>query len=86
MVKIDKFELNLAGFNEVRNSPKVQSELLARANMAANAASAMGCECVTDVAAGRTRAHARVSTANDESARNNLENNTLLKCKDAGRR
>jgi hypothetical protein len=80
-----ELKLNLPGFNAVRNSAEVQSALMRRASAIASRAGSMGAPCTVDVRTGRTRAHARVSTANAESARNNAKSNTLLKSLDAGR-
>ena len=60
------FKPNLAGQIALRNSPKVQKDLLRRANaiksQAMNGAKTSEYKC--DVQPGKTRAHARCSTAN----------------------
>ena len=64
-----RFVPNTAGFNELRNSPAVQSMCLGYAQRYASAANGSssfdGASYVADVMAGRTRCHARAKTANE---------------------
>lgn len=66
----NEFKRNNAAFVALRNSPDVQAELLRRADMVANAAKSaswQNSEYKTDVQPGKSRAHARASTANREA-------------------
>ena len=66
----NRFERNNAAFAALRNSPEVQAVILRRADMVANAAlqtSWPRSEYSTDVQPGRSRAHARATTANREA-------------------
>lgn len=66
----NEFRRNNAAFVALRNSPEVQAEILKRADAVANAAlqsSWPRSEYKTDVQPGKSRAHARASTANREA-------------------
>ena len=72
--------MNLAGVRAVRNSPEMQRVLLGHAERAASVASGMtGEEFEADVQPGKTRAHARASTASDAAVRANWQTNALVK-------
>lgn len=79
-------EMNSAGAITLMNSSEVQSLLLQKAQSIANSASSKsGGQYSADVRAGKTRAHARATTA-DRHARNMEFNyNTLLKSIGAGK-
>ena len=80
-----KVVMNHAGAREILNSPEVQAELLARAGRIKSQARTHGGNYTADVQPGKSRAHARVSTADDEARKRNLQTNALLKSIDAGR-
>lgn len=68
--------LNSAGVREMLQSPEMQAMLLERANEIAARA---GTGYSTDVFVGKTRANASVFANDEETMRDNLKNNTLLK-------
>ena len=77
--------MNIPGCDELRNSLEVQALVSGSLVAIASQARASGCECTVDVRPGRKRAQGRVRTANQQAAKNNSTNNTLLKSLDAGR-
>lgn len=78
-----RIELNDAGIREFLNSSAMQSEVLEQAKMAAGRAKTGGGhdhgDYAVDVRPGKIRAHARVSTVNDEQVRSNWKHNQLVK-------
>lgn len=80
------FKENISGFNELRNSNEVQELLLQKAkSIESSAKSKSGGSYTTDVKPGKTRAHARVKTADRRSRNMEYNHNCLLKSIDAGR-
>lgn len=87
MAKV-KVVMNQAGCNELRNSPGVQAELLARAQRIKASADGMGSgKYEADVRPGRTRAHAMVKTPKGDflTMQSQVKHNTLLKALGSGR-
>ncbi len=68
------FELNEEGVAELMKSGEMQAALIANAQEVKNRAGDG-----YDVHVGPTRANVSVRTGTDEAARDNLDNNTLLK-------
>lgn len=71
-----KIELNSEGIIAMMNSEEMQTVLRAYAERVAASA---GIDTEITVQPGKTRASARVATASEEAARENSENNTLLR-------
>ncbi len=76
---------DLKAFDNFRNSPKVQSEILARAERVKKQAESFGGEYKADVRPGRKRAHAMVKATDFKAVRMNAKSNILLKSLDAGK-
>lgn len=76
MAKQVEIELNSAGIQEMLKSQEMQAMLSERA--AAIAARA-GSGYATSIYVGKTRANASVFPDDDDAARDNMKNNTLLK-------
>lgn len=75
-----------AGANAFRNAPAVQAAVLARAQRIASAArGASGEAYFADVQVGPQRCRAMVHPGSAAARRDNTENNTILRCMDAGR-
>ena len=73
MAKV-KFELNRAGVAHLMKSPEMRSVIESYANGISDRAGEG-----YDIKYGRTRAVAFVQTGTEETAQDNLDNNTLLK-------
>ena len=71
-----KIVLNSAGVREMLKSPEMQALLRERADEIAARA---GTGYLTDVFVGKTRANASVFANDEETIRDNLNNDTLLK-------
>lgn len=71
-----RIELNSEGIIGLMNSEEMQTVLRAYAERVAASA---GIDTEITVQPGKTRASARVATASEEAARENSENNTLLR-------
>lgn len=71
-----KIVLNSAGVRALLKSPEMQSFLSERAQAISDRA---GDGYETDVFVGKTRANASVFASDAKAAKDNLENNTLLK-------
>lgn len=88
MAKVE-FKPNTAGFVELRNSGAVQAHLLDRANSVQAAAQSGGRfanrQYTCDVQAGKSRAHARVSTASRGAYWDAMRNKTLALALDSAR-
>lgn len=85
MAKV-KFVMNIAGFDELRNSHEVQQLLLSKANsIASSAKSKSNGSYITDVQPGKKRAHARVTTADKRARDMEYNYNCLLKSLNAGK-
>ena len=81
-----RVKINRAGAAEVRNSPGVQADLLARAERIKAKAESFGSGVYeADVQSGRTRAHAMVKTTDPRSMASNAKHNSLRRSIDAGR-
>lgn len=78
-----KIRFRNAAFRELRTAPGVRADLEQRAERVA-AAAGDGVE-VLPVQEPRNRAHVVVATVTPDAARQNAEQNTLLRALDAGR-
>lgn len=78
-----RLKFNSKAFRQLLTDPKVQADLLERAQAVAEAAGE-GVE-VLPVETPRRRAHVVVATQTDEAAKDNAEQNTLIRAIDAGR-
>lgn len=74
MSKKFRFELNLAGLNELRKSPEMQAVL---SSMASTRAARAGEGFTYEVKAGKKRAYANIRTTTDEARRKNQDTNIL---------
>lgn len=81
MAKSMKFELNRAGVRALMQSEEMQAVLLEYANKIGDRAGE-GYEAYV----GRNRANVSVRTATEEAARDNFNNNTLLKSLGGGKK
>lgn len=88
MAKNFDFKPNAAGFIEVRNSSALQALELSSAQRIADAAEAnsyRNSSYVADVQAGKSRAHARASTASRGAYWSAMKRKSLTSAIDAGR-
>ena len=81
----NRIKWNMSAFTAVRNSAKVQADLLERVERIKRQAEASGGNFTADVRPGNKRAHARVEPADIQTKRSNAKHNTLLKSMDAGK-
>lgn len=81
-----KLEINVDGFNEVRNSPEIRAELLAAGRRIADAAAA-GNDGEFEVieAPSKSRARVVVVTADEAAKRAEATDRALTRAFDAGR-
>ena len=88
MAKNFEFKPNVAGFVELRNSAALQALELSSAQKIADAAesnSYRNSSYTTDVQAGKSRAHARASTASRGAYWSAMKRKSLTSAIDAGR-
>lgn len=88
MAKDFKFKVNEAGFIELRNSSALQALELSSARRIADAAKAnsyRNSEYTADVQAGKSRAHARASSASRGAYWSAMKRKSLTSAIDAGR-
>lgn len=79
---VKRVKLHNRGFTEMRKDPNLVADLEARGRAIANAA---GPGYEVSSYSGKTRHRVSVITESYEAAKDNEENNTLLKALDAGR-
>lgn len=71
-----RIKWNIKGFQQLRRSPGIKARLKREADQVRDAS---GDGYVTQTGEGKTRSRAAVITGDRESARDNSDNNTLLK-------
>lgn len=71
-----RIKWNIKGFQQLRRSPGIKARLKKEADQVRDAS---GSGYVTQTGEGKTRSRAAVITGDHESARDNSDNNTLLK-------